>query len=559
MNKIEKVNILIVDDRPENLMALEKLLKRPDLNIIKATSGNEALALVLEHSFALVLLDVQMPDMDGFETAELMRSNDDTKRIPIIFVTAISKEQKYVFKGYDAGAVDYLFKPLEPDILKSKVNVFLELHKQKMVLEKMNEELRKANKTIREQQKAVIEQERLKVLLQIAGVTAYEFHQPLMSLLEGVKSLQTEDHEKMAECIVRIQEAGQQISDTVEKMMTIHQYEVEPYYEESFTMEPGQRTKILLVEDANDSFEIIKGYLNDLNFTNVYRAVDIKGALNILEQRRFDLILLDHFLDDGTGFDFLRITKEKEIETPVIIVTGYGNEMLVSQILQKGASDYLPKDKLNTETLSKVINNTIEKARLKMETKKLEIEMKKANAKIAEMSKVDELTRLSNRRYFMEVLEKEFERARRYKTEMVLVMMDLDNFKKINDTYGHIAGDTVLSEIGKALRKHVRSNDVVGRYGGEELAVILPNTNQDSACMVYERFRKKVEEYCFKHGSDQFQITVSIGIASSNDSESPKDLIAHADHALYQAKTTGRNNVVIYMPPDKIINKLGNI
>jgi signal transduction histidine kinase/HPt (histidine-containing phosphotransfer) domain-containing protein len=134
-------NILIVDDRVENLRALEKILERPGLNIKKATSGNEALALLLEHDFALVLLDVRMPEMDGFETAELMRGNKETKRIPIIFVTAISKEQKHVFKGYESGAVDYLFKPLDPDILKSKVNIFLELYRQKMALEQANREL----------------------------------------------------------------------------------------------------------------------------------------------------------------------------------------------------------------------------------------------------------------------------------------------------------------------------------------------------------------------------------------------------------------------------------
>ena len=96
------------------------------------------LALLLEHDFALILLDVQMPDMDGFETAEIMRGNEETRSIPIIFVTAISKEQKYVFEGYDKGAVDYLFKPLDPDILKSKVNIFLELHGQKNALKKTN-------------------------------------------------------------------------------------------------------------------------------------------------------------------------------------------------------------------------------------------------------------------------------------------------------------------------------------------------------------------------------------------------------------------------------------
>ena len=119
------MNILIVDDKPANLLALRKILAKPDLNIVEASSGNDALALLLEYDFALILLDVQMPEMDGFETAEIIRGNEETKGIPIIFVTAISKEQKYVFEGYDKGAVDYLFKPLDPDILKSKVNINL--------------------------------------------------------------------------------------------------------------------------------------------------------------------------------------------------------------------------------------------------------------------------------------------------------------------------------------------------------------------------------------------------------------------------------------------------
>lgn len=132
----ELIDILIVDDRPENLMVLESILENPEYNIVKANSGNEALGLMLEYDFALVLLDVQMPEMDGFETAELMRGSEKTKHIPIIFVTAISKEQKCIFKGYEVGAVDYLFKPIEPIILKSKVNVFIDLYCQKRMLEK---------------------------------------------------------------------------------------------------------------------------------------------------------------------------------------------------------------------------------------------------------------------------------------------------------------------------------------------------------------------------------------------------------------------------------------
>lgn len=135
MNINDNVNILIVDDRPENLFVLESLLDNMGCNIIKATSGNEALSLMLDHDFALVLLDVQMPDMDGFETAELMRNSSLTRYTPIIFVTAISKEQRCIFKGYEVGAVDYLFKPIESIILQSKVRVFIDLYKQKRLIE----------------------------------------------------------------------------------------------------------------------------------------------------------------------------------------------------------------------------------------------------------------------------------------------------------------------------------------------------------------------------------------------------------------------------------------
>ncbi len=147
----EKFNILIVDDRPENLLTLESILESPELNIVKASSGNEALGLMLEYDFALVLLDVQMPVMDGFETAELMRGSEKTKDIPIIFVTAVSTERKHIFKGYEKGAVDYLYKPLDLEILKSKINAFIELFKDKQKLQRTTEKLKK---TVEELNKA---------------------------------------------------------------------------------------------------------------------------------------------------------------------------------------------------------------------------------------------------------------------------------------------------------------------------------------------------------------------------------------------------------------------
>jgi diguanylate cyclase (GGDEF)-like protein len=135
------IDILIVDDRPENLLTLEHLLENPELNIVRAGSGQEALARLLDHDFALVLLDVQMPDMDGFETAELMRGNKRTRHIPIIFVTASHTEHQHIFRGYDSGAVDYLFKPLDPQMLFCKVRIFLEIHRQRHALQCKTREL----------------------------------------------------------------------------------------------------------------------------------------------------------------------------------------------------------------------------------------------------------------------------------------------------------------------------------------------------------------------------------------------------------------------------------
>lgn len=171
MNKRDNINILVVDDKAENLLVMESLLDSMNCNIIKATSGNEALSLMLDYDFALVLLDVQMPEMDGFETAELMRSIERTRYIPIIFVTAISKEQKCIFRGYELGAVDYLFKPIESGILKSKIKVFIELHNQRKIVEEQASLLELKVKELMELQAVNSTLESLSMLDGLTGIS----------------------------------------------------------------------------------------------------------------------------------------------------------------------------------------------------------------------------------------------------------------------------------------------------------------------------------------------------------------------------------------------------
>lgn len=142
-NIIKKQKILIVDDLQKNLFAMRTVLEDLDVDIVETTSGEEALWLVLKTDFAIIVLDVQMPEMDGFEIAKLLKENEKTKYVPIIFVTAINKDQSHVFKGYESGAVDYIFKPFKPEILKSKVQVFLTLGEQQDIAKKKTEQLKK--------------------------------------------------------------------------------------------------------------------------------------------------------------------------------------------------------------------------------------------------------------------------------------------------------------------------------------------------------------------------------------------------------------------------------
>jgi two-component system, sensor histidine kinase and response regulator len=167
------VNLLIVDDKPENVFALEELLNRPGREVFKATSGNDALRLMLRHDFAVVLLDVEMPGMDGYETAELMRSAERTKLVPIIFVTAGDRSEERMFRGYAAGAVDFLYKPINARVLESKVDVFVDIYRKTRDLERTNAALARAGTALRE---------RVSDLENVSRTLSHDLRAPLRSI-----------------------------------------------------------------------------------------------------------------------------------------------------------------------------------------------------------------------------------------------------------------------------------------------------------------------------------------------------------------------------------------
>jgi signal transduction histidine kinase len=183
-----QAKLLIVDDLPENLLALEALIKRKDRTVYKARSANEALSLLLQHEFAMAILDVQMPDMNGFELAELMRGTEKTRNIPIVFVSAAGRELNYAFKGYESGAVDFLYKPLDIHAVKSKVNVFVDLYRQSKAMKQQVEALEQS----RREQEALLAQlqttqneleQAVRMRDDFMSIVAHEVRTPLNGLI----------------------------------------------------------------------------------------------------------------------------------------------------------------------------------------------------------------------------------------------------------------------------------------------------------------------------------------------------------------------------------------
>ena len=405
----------------------------------------------------------------------------------------------------------------------------------------MEESLRSANTMILEQQKTRIEEERMKVLLQMAGATAHELNQPLTTLLGNIELLSMKTDavpEDVAGYLADIVDSGRRISDIVRKIGTIRRYETQPYAGGRGIINFHQNSHLLLVGAFEKEYAIIHAILEKEQDIQLTRADNLAKAFAVLEENEIDLILMDNVVPDGNAIKAMEALQERGLRIPVVVITEHGDEMTATRIIQAGASDYLTKDSLTRESLLQSVNNSLEKSRLNRE-------LNMVKAKLTEMTTMDDLTGLYNRRYAMETVEKEMGRAKRYHTPLTLCMLDLDHFKKINDSHGHPAGDAVLTGVGDLLNESVRHTDTACRYGGEEFLLILTNTDQNGAMIFCERLREEVARHSVKWENASIGVTISIGVAQYDDTKDlvSEDLVGKADKALYKAKEEGRNRV----------------
>jgi diguanylate cyclase (GGDEF)-like protein/PAS domain S-box-containing protein len=456
MRDRDKIYILLVDDRPENLLALEAIIEREEYKLVKANSGEEALKFLLKYDFAAILLDVQMPGIDGFETAKIIKAREKTKNIPILFITANHLDSQHIFIGYSIGAIDYILKPFDPIVLKAKVDGFVELYK-------LNQQLVK--------QAAMLSENKNEL------ETAYKELSHLAAELRISEGLANVISETSMDTMVIMDETGTilKVNPAVEQMFKYHASEI-----------IGENI-LMLFSSCDTSTSYIKKILGTVNGVETF--IFYGNSENVIATRR-----------NGDTF-------------PVEIQIG-------KRIVQ---------------------DRTIIAITIRDLTKQ-----KQYDEIITHMAYHDSLTDLPNRRLFNEQLIKMLEEAKYTNQLLALLFIDMDRFKFINDSLGHVVGDRVLQEIAKKLNECVDGDSLLARIGGDEFNMILPSANREKALEVAERIVEKFKKPLYVDHYELF-ITISIGISIFPfDGEDTISLIKNADVALYRAKEQGKNSYKVY-------------
>lgn len=292
--------------------------------------------------------------------------------------------------------------------------------------------------------------------------------------------------------------------------------------------------KILLVEHNINNTKLLKEVLLNEGYT-VHTTDNGLDVLDLAIKIRPDIILLDINMPGLDGFEVCKLLKKSyEVnDIPVIMVTAKYTSSYVKKALELGAFDYIKKPFDEEE----IIARTNSALRFKFQQDKLK-----------EMAMKDSLTGLYNHGLLIELFEKEFSRHNRMKKNISFVMIDIDNFKGINDNFGHLTGDMVLREVSNIILKSIRIGDIAGRYGGEEFSIVLCDVDKEKSFSICERIRENIENFNFSTDDKSIDVTVSIGICFKNieDNISSTEMIKRADFALYKAKKNGRNKLVSF-------------
>lgn len=438
-----------------NVRLLQARLTAEYFDCMTASSGPEALEICARGQCDIVLLDVLMPGMDGFEVCRRIKADPHTAHIPVVMVTALDQPSDRV-AGLEAGADDFLSKPIND-----------------------------------------------------------------IALITRVKSL------------VRLKTLTDEL---MMRAATSADYGIDEVFDP--TQLTGDGGRILLVDDNPSSVEKIVATLSPLHTVHV--EPDPQEALFRAAENDFDLAIVSLNLQD---FDGLRLCSNlRSIDRtrllPIVIIVDPDDSRRLLRGLELGVNDYLMRPMERNELLARV--------RTQVRRKRFSDRLRDSVQMTIEMAITDSLTGLHNRRYLERQLGILLKQATARDRPLSVLVLDIDHFKSINDTHGHVAGDEVLREFARRVRKTVRNIDLACRMGGEEFVVVMPDTDAALALLVAERLRQKIagDRFALAEGECGVPVTVSIGIASlASADETAEGLIRRADEAVYRSKRSGRNRV----------------
>ncbi|HYD45742.1 MAG TPA: PleD family two-component system response regulator [Phenylobacterium sp.] len=446
--------ILVVDDIEANVRLLEAKLTAEYYEVLTARDGPTALAIAAAEKPDIVLLDVMMPGMDGFDVCRRLKNDPETRHIPVVLVTALDGRSDRI-QGLDAGADEFLTKPIDDVMLFARVRSLTRL---KLVMD----ELRDREASGR----------RMGVIAGAANRLGGA----------GGRVLIVDDNPRQA----------QRLAD-----------------------ELGVEHRPVVESDIEKA------------------ALAAKGPV--------DLLIVNA---TARGFDGLRFaaqlrSDEATRHLPILAIIDFDERPRLVKALEIGVNDVLAKP-VDPEELAA-------RARTQIRRKRYTDYLRDNLDQSLELAVTDQLTGLHNRRYMTGQLDALVRRAQRGGDPVAALMVDIDHFKKINDTYGHDVGDEVLREFAARLASNVRAIDLPCRYGGEEFTVIMPDTRLADAERIAERIRLHVAGAPFRvaHGREILTVTISIGVAATlGETDTPEALLKRADAAVYEAKAAGRNRVI---------------
>lgn len=580
------IRVLVVDDVAANRLALGKLLSTLNLEVIEAASGYEALQRVLEYDFALVLLDVQMPEIDGFEVIEMLKQIESTRHLPVLLITAAYKDDQHRLKGYLSGSVDYIEKPIQENILLAKAQVFVDLHRQKIQLQDAAAQLRQTNEILQLQisqrvaaENAALESERryYSLLANMPGTVyrclavepyEFEFVSPAIEELCGYPLDRFEvkypdlgtftDVFERLRLFAAIRRARDSSPDQQFSAFSVDYRIRHRNGALRWVNNHGQETEI-----GSDRY--IDGVIIDITEKKLAEE-ELRIAATVFEMRD-GVFILDrdaHILRSNRAFSQMTGYAPDEVigHSPRLLQSNRQDEAFYQTLWQsvqetgywQGEIWHLRRngDEYPTWQTITAVRDEQEEITHYVAVFSDITERKNHELLIQQYAYRDFLTGLHNHRSLLDRLGHEIAIAQRRQLRGALMLIDLDHFKALNDSLGHDAGDELLRQVAMRLLEIMREEDTVARMGGDEFVVLMRGAVEEQglclekALNTAERIRRALGRP-FHLGRHTCTVTPSIGITLFPDQgDDIYELLRQANIAMYQVKASGRDGARLF-------------